>query len=203
VQYIVQHATDGYTHLRRYWLAAYQAGRPVAAHLLAYTLRQRHMRDMAKLWRTHRLPMTLAGAAGLVLIASLVWYAQRPAEVTMPPADMGATAARQTPGRPAAPPPAVSTPAAPKPTASASEAQLAVERLRTRVSGNTPPATPAQHGEHIRQLQTRLKAAGFSPGPIDGVLGPQTRQALRQFQKANRLAATGELSQKTRQALGL
>jgi type II secretory pathway predicted ATPase ExeA len=202
MQYIVQHATGGYTHLRRCWLAACQAARPVSAHLLAYTLRQRRMRHMTKLWHTHSRPLALAGAAGLVLLAGLFWYTQRPAEITTPPANVGATAARQTPGLPAAPPPAVSTPTAPKQMASAAEAQSAVARLRTRFGGGTPTAAPAQNGEHIRRLQTRLKAAGFSPGPIDGVLGPQTRQALRQFQKANRLAATGELSQKTRQALG-
>ncbi len=33
----------------------------------------------------------------------------------------------------------------------------------------------------IQQAQERLKARGFDPGPIDGVLGPQTRAALKLY----------------------
>jgi peptidoglycan hydrolase-like protein with peptidoglycan-binding domain len=57
-------------------------------------------------------------------------------------------------------------------------------------------------GEQIRLLQKRLYAAGFTPGPIDGIFGPRTRQAIRRFQKAHGLQATGRLNATTRQALG-
>lgn len=36
--------------------------------------------------------------------------------------------------------------------------------------------------QEIRQIQARLKAAGFDPGPIDGVLGPKTRSVLLRVQ---------------------
>ena len=40
-------------------------------------------------------------------------------------------------------------------------------------------------GDFIRQIQQLLAAAGHNPGPIDGMYGPQTAQALRAFQSAN------------------
>jgi hypothetical protein len=57
--------------------------------------------------------------------------------------------------------------------------------------------------EEIRQLQQALKEKGHDPGPIDGVMGPQTQQALRQFQQANGIQATGSLNAETKERLGL
>jgi peptidoglycan hydrolase-like protein with peptidoglycan-binding domain len=54
----------------------------------------------------------------------------------------------------------------------------------------------------IRRAQERLQALGFAPGPIDGVLGPRMRAALRQFQRTHRLPTTGELDEATWRALG-
>jgi peptidoglycan hydrolase-like protein with peptidoglycan-binding domain len=53
----------------------------------------------------------------------------------------------------------------------------------------------------IGQAQKWLKAAGFNPGPVDGVLGPRTKEALRRYQAGQGLPATGELDEATRQAL--
>jgi hypothetical protein len=55
----------------------------------------------------------------------------------------------------------------------------------------------------VRQAQERLKAAGFDPGPIDGVPGPTTKEALRQYQVNNGLAVTGEMDVATKKALGI
>jgi peptidoglycan hydrolase-like protein with peptidoglycan-binding domain len=64
------------------------------------------------------------------------------------------------------------------------------------------PAVIAAHGDwRIGQAQERLKAAGFNPGPVDGVLGPQTREALRRYQASQGLPATGALDEATRQVL--
>jgi len=39
--------------------------------------------------------------------------------------------------------------------------------------------------EEIRLLQVQLKAAGFDPGPFDGMLGPKTQSALQQYRTVN------------------
>jgi len=50
-------------------------------------------------------------------------------------------------------------------------------------------------------IQAVLKNAGFDPGPIDGVWGPQTQAALRQYQAAQGLSVTGQLDNATRSSL--
>jgi hypothetical protein len=55
----------------------------------------------------------------------------------------------------------------------------------------------------IRQAQRQLQAEGFTPGSFDGVLGPQTRVALQQYQAKRGLPKTGELDPATRKALGI
>ena len=34
---------------------------------------------------------------------------------------------------------------------------------------------------HVREVQQALAAAGYNPGPIDGVMGPRTKAALRKY----------------------
>jgi peptidoglycan hydrolase-like protein with peptidoglycan-binding domain len=65
--------------------------------------------------------------------------------------------------------------------------------------GSVDIAAPADW--RIGQAQDRLKAAGFDPGPLDGVLGQRTREALRRYQASQGLPATGQLDEATRQAL--
>lgn len=54
----------------------------------------------------------------------------------------------------------------------------------------------------IRKAQEALKAKGHKPG-TDGQMDVQTQQALRDFQKANDLPATGVLDEKTASKLGV
>jgi hypothetical protein len=64
------------------------------------------------------------------------------------------------------------------------------------------PAVAAAHGDwRVGQAQELLKAAGFDPGPIDGVLGPLTKAALRRYQASQGLPATEVLDEATRLAL--
>jgi peptidoglycan hydrolase-like protein with peptidoglycan-binding domain len=55
----------------------------------------------------------------------------------------------------------------------------------------------------VREVQSRLVALGFDPGPVDGVYGPQTRQGIIAFQKAHNLQVDGKISNKLIGALGL
>ena len=57
--------------------------------------------------------------------------------------------------------------------------------------------------QDVRQAQEALKNQGHDPGPIDGVLGSQTRQALRAFQGKNGLKQTGVLDAETKQKLNM
>ncbi|MGB6318743.1 MAG: SEL1-like repeat protein, partial [Litorimonas sp.] len=46
----------------------------------------------------------------------------------------------------------------------------------------------------IRETQTLLSAMGYSVGTPDGIMGANTRGAIRQFERANGLTETGEVS---------
>lgn len=54
----------------------------------------------------------------------------------------------------------------------------------------------------VRDVQRALKTAGYNPGPVDGVYGTQTREAVTAFQKQKGLA-TGGLTLSTLKALGV
>jgi peptidoglycan hydrolase-like protein with peptidoglycan-binding domain len=72
--------------------------------------------------------------------------------------------------------------------------------------GATGDAPTAMTGdlprERVRRVQERLAAAGFDPGPADGIAGPRTRAALRAFQEARGLDPTGEPDGPTLAELG-
>ncbi|MBP2158572.1 MULTISPECIES: lytic murein transglycosylase [Asticcacaulis] len=76
---------------------------------------------------------------------------------------------------------------------------LAVGLLADGVCGKdstvTPwPVEPPLSLDQRMKTQEALKAAGFNPGTIDGVIGVGTRQAIREWQKANNEPADGYLS---------
>lgn len=57
--------------------------------------------------------------------------------------------------------------------------------------------------EEIKQVQQALKDRGHDPGSATGVINDDTRQAIRDFQKANDLSVTGTLDRETAQKLGV
>ena len=57
--------------------------------------------------------------------------------------------------------------------------------------------------DDIKKAKEALKAKGLNPGPIDGTLDTKTQQALRDFQKANKLPVTGVLDAQTAEKLGV
>jgi peptidoglycan hydrolase-like protein with peptidoglycan-binding domain len=56
-----------------------------------------------------------------------------------------------------------------------------------------PVEQPLSLNQRLKS-QEALKAAGFDPGVIDGVIGVGTRSAIREWQRANHLTADGYLS---------
>jgi hypothetical protein len=65
------------------------------------------------------------------------------------------------------------------------------------------PASWAAYDARIEAAQRALIAQGFDPGPADGLMGRRTRAALRAFQTANALPASGRVDPATAIALGL
>ena len=55
----------------------------------------------------------------------------------------------------------------------------------------------------VEAAQTELTQLGYYTGPIDGMFGPTTRDAVAKYQIANQLNVTGSLSPDTLQSLGL
>ena len=55
----------------------------------------------------------------------------------------------------------------------------------------------------VVDVQTQLQADGYYAGPIDGVLGPQTRRAISAFQVDHGLAVTSAVDEPTLATLGL
>jgi hypothetical protein len=71
------------------------------------------------------------------------------------------------------------------------------------------PGYTAESGERrtpsvaVRQAQRQLNRMGYRAGPEDGRAGPQTRRAVRTFQRDEELRASGELDRATLAALGV
>lgn len=53
----------------------------------------------------------------------------------------------------------------------------------------------------LSEVQSGLKRLGLYRGAVDGIMGPQTETAIREFQRQNRLSETGVRSPKMEQAL--
>ncbi|MGH7846342.1 MAG: peptidoglycan-binding domain-containing protein [Candidatus Binatia bacterium] len=62
---------------------------------------------------------------------------------------------------------------------------------------------PAKGSEDVKKVQEALKAKGQDPGPIDGVMGPKTRAAIKAFQEASGVKGSGRLDDETAQKLGI
>ncbi|ENO98099.1 Peptidoglycan-binding domain 1 [Thauera phenylacetica B4P] len=79
--------------------------------------------------------------------------------------------------------------------------QALLDALRTGSADTTPELGLSR--EQRAAAQRALNAHGYDAGPPDGVLGPRSRAAIRTFQAANQLGATGTLDAPTLQGLGV
>ncbi|HYC43941.1 MAG TPA: peptidoglycan-binding domain-containing protein [Burkholderiales bacterium] len=70
-------------------------------------------------------------------------------------------------------------------------------------AGATESFRAGHNADVVRKVQEKLNAAGHDVGPVDGIAGPRTAQALRSYQQSKGLSATGRLDQETLASLGI
>ena len=58
-----------------------------------------------------------------------------------------------------------------------------------------------QNPDTIRQAQEKLSSMGHDAGPVDGIMGPKTQAAVKEFQESKGLNASGQLDSQTLAAL--
>jgi peptidoglycan hydrolase-like protein with peptidoglycan-binding domain len=66
------------------------------------------------------------------------------------------------------------------------------------------PISPRQLGHSgVRQVQQALDKDGFRAGRTDGIYGPETQAALKDFQKSKNIQSNGRLDRQTLSDLGV
>ena len=65
-----------------------------------------------------------------------------------------------------------------------------------------PEHLVARYQEQMKLTQETLRDLGYISGPIDGIMGPQTEQAVRKFQDAYGINTSGHIDNQTLYALG-
>lgn len=89
------------------------------------------------------------------------------------------------------------------PQANEQQQQPQVEQSPPQEQEQLPPvAAEDLRPDQIRELQQALKMKGFDAGGEDGVWGSQTEGAVRSFQEAQGMDATGQPDRQTISALG-
>jgi len=85
---------------------------------------------------------------------------------------------------------------------------IAVGHLADRITDTGPFLTPRPVSEQplsrnqVERIQELLVARGYDPGPIDGVIGSQTHQAIKEFQRTAKLPADGHPTPELLEILG-
>lgn len=151
--------------------------------------------------RTRRLQAILKTGGAAALAAGIAWLvvfisaSPEPQPHTTASRERLATveAAAAAPTRAAtAPIPIAPAPSVPAPSI-ADPASVTLASADPATVGSTPPApelASLSDGE-VREVQSRLRSFGFSPGPLDGTAGPMTRAAIMRYQQERGLAQIG------------
>ncbi|WP_139142133.1 lytic murein transglycosylase [Alteromonas lipolytica] len=85
---------------------------------------------------------------------------------------------------------------------------IAVGRLADRIAGDGPmlaslPPLPNYRRDDIKAMQQQLNAKGIEVGGADGILGPATREGIREYQRRNDMIADGFPSIAVMESLGI
>jgi hypothetical protein len=75
----------------------------------------------------------------------------------------------------------------------------------TKAVAKRTPVEPASSSKkpEIMRAQKSLHEKGYYNGSIDGIIGPATRKAIREYQKAENLPVNGKLNDQTATKLGV
>ena len=65
------------------------------------------------------------------------------------------------------------------------------------ISSTTNDPEKQKPDDQTKKIQQVLKDLGWDPGPIDGIVGPQTRRAVKAFQRSHKIPATGVVDSRT------
>ncbi len=88
-----------------------------------------------------------------------------------------------------------SPPAETQPAVKTDDIHLGAKKIRAPYSVDIP--APARNLNREQLIQAALRNAGFYRGPVDGILGPVTRNAVRDFQKKYDLVIDGKVGPRT------
>ncbi len=81
------------------------------------------------------------------------------------------------------------------------EKEEVVTRAPQKRASSEP--TVASKKSDIKRAQEALRDKGYYEGSIDGIIGPMTRKAIREYQKAENLPVNGQLDTQTASKLGV
>jgi peptidoglycan hydrolase-like protein with peptidoglycan-binding domain len=87
--------------------------------------------------------------------------------------------------------------------APATQSYAATPNYNSSQAGTSGTQTGELSPSMIRKVQQNLKQAGLYNARVDGVWGPQTEAAVRDYQQQHNMNATGELDQQTLDAMNL
>ena len=78
-----------------------------------------------------------------------------------------------------------------------------VDKMKGKKHENGATVSSKAEDRNVRAAQQALRDQGFNPGPMDGVMGPRTSAALRDYQTKQGLTASGQLDDATMDKLGV
>jgi len=163
--------------------------------------------------RTHKLKTILKAVGGVALTVSITgavvliaspFDRPQPRASTAPakPAQVAAVEQIQEPARsllPATPPLAAKAVLDPWAVLDPqSSLDLAPAKTTLEPEKALPPPIgdaeePPLQRDEVRDIQARLRAFGFNPGPLDGIAGPATQAAMMHYQQNRELPQTGTI----------
>lgn len=83
------------------------------------------------------------------------------------------------------------------------ELKAKTERAKDKLEAKTDKLEAKTERADVKATQQALRDRGHDPGPIDGVHGPRTSAALKKFQQAEGLTASGQLDEETMHRLNV